>query len=625
MTNLEIAISYLKRGISIFPLYSPKMISQKPPRSYLEELDRRLEENGKAEAPVSEEKIRLDLLIEYCKKPLVSWAKLQKQLPTQEEVDHWFTANPDANIAIVTGKISNLVVFDLDSKEAEEYAEDEGGFPETPKVKTSKGYHLYLKYPGFEVKNNVNKNLAIDIRADGGYVVAPPSIHGSGRRYSWEPGYSLSEIDPAPCTPWMVDYLKDLAAPKEKSAQKDSMVKDNKGPEETIAAKTYIEIIQKGCLLGERDDTATKLIGHWFECGMEEKEIWELARVWNEKRNTPPLSESELKKTFESVKKMDSRNKECKIDVSLFLDDGKKMSAELAQSSIRIQFAGNNIPHLERMMNGGLAGGRLYIFGGIPSSGKTVLLNNIADNICLNGYPVLFFSYDDGRLELLNRSLARFSENSIDAFNLGSIQGIGSLCNLSSVNKILTHKYVIEKLIPVEEWDDLVGQIKKKHNKGPVIIIDYLRKLRTKSRTTDERLRVDDIISKLTDLGKKHNIPILAISELARDSYKSGQRLSMGSFKESGMIEYEGSWLGILAAVEEVNGEYQIKDNWEKIIDHDGNIDLIVFKAKRGTGGTGRIPLKLNKAKMTVTGREDGESSKRSVPSHKKSKFERKE
>ena len=76
----------------------------------------------------------------------------------------------------------------------------------------------------------------------------------------------------------------------------------------------------------------------------------------------------------------------------------------------------------------------------------------------------------------------------------------------------------------------------------------------------------------------------------------------MASFKESGTIEYEASWLGILAAVEE-DGLYTLKNDWERIINHDGNIDLIVFKAKRGTGVTGRISLKLDKSKMTVRDR----------------------
>ena len=49
--------------------------------------------------------------------------------------------------------------------------------------------------------------------------------------------------------------------------------------------------------------------------------------------------------------------------------------------------------------------------------GKTVLINNIADNICLNGYPVLFFSYDDGRAELRYRTYCRFSGFDIEDFN----------------------------------------------------------------------------------------------------------------------------------------------------------------------------------------------------------------
>jgi replicative DNA helicase len=274
-------------------------------------------------------------------------------------------------------------------------------------------------------------------------------------------------------------------------------------------------------------------------------------------------------------------------------------------------------------MNGGLAGGRFYIVGGIPSSGKTVLLNNIADNICLNGYPVLFFSYDDGKDELRYRSFARFSEHNIEAYNLNRIPDLKKVFVNPFIKQILSLKYVIKDMIPVEKWPDLVEQIKKKHGKGPVIIVDYLRKLKTESKTSDERLRVDDIINKLTQLAKNQNIPVVTISELARDSYKSGQRLSMASFKESGTIEYEASWLGILAAVVEgKNGEYILKDNWENIIAHDGNIDLIVFKAKRGTGQTGKVPLKVDKNKMTVMDRIISEPMQTAKTYTKKSIFD---
>jgi len=254
-----------------------------------------------------------------------------------------------------------------------------------------------------------------------------------------------------------------------------------------------------------------------------------------------------------------------------------------------------------------LLGGRTYFLGGIPSSNKTALFNNTADNICLSGYPVLFFSYDDGRSELRHRTFSRFSENDIEQFNRKVLNEdeIKTICEISKVKKIMGLKYVADQMIAVEKWGNIIENIKARCNKAPVIMVDYLRKVRTESGRSDERLRVDDIVSNLTEYAKKYNTPVLVISELARDSYKSGQRLSMASFKESGSIEYEASWLGILAAVEEKNGAYTLKNNWERIIEQDGNIDLIVFKAKRGTGMTGKIPLKLDKAKMTVSDRID--------------------
>ena len=180
---------------------------------------------------------------------------------------------------------------------------------------------------------------------------------------------------------------------------------------------------------------------------------------------------------------------------------------------------------------------------------------------------------------------------------------IRDIANQPDVKEILSLKYVIDNGVKVESWKDYITAIQEAHKKTPVIIVDYLKKLRSSRRTSDERLRIEDIVMKLTSMAKEFNIPVIVISELARDSYKSGQRLSMGSFKESGSIEYEASWLGILAAVEDKNGEFMLSDNWENIVTHDGNIDLIIFKAKRGTGDTGKVPFKVNRDKMLVTDR----------------------
>ena len=306
-------------------------------------------------------------------------------------------------------------------------------------------------------------------------------------------------------------------------------------------------------------------------------------------------------------KKGKEKKQDKKIPIASLLETPAQILADYDESYVRVHFAGNNLKSLEQKMNGGLIGGRFYVLGGIPSAGKTLLANNIADNICLNGYPVLFFSFDDGKSELRYRTWARFNKTSIEAFNKKELDksSIRKICDKNQIKKIMDLKYVVQEMITIDKWKKLINQFIAQHKKAPVIIIDYLRRLKTDKDSSDERLRVDNVLNLLTDLAKKYNMPIVAISELARDSYKGGQRLSMASFKESGSIEYQASWLGILSCVEEIDGEYKIKNNWEKIIDQDGNVDLIIFKSKRGTGSTGKVQLLIDKDRMLVKDRKD--------------------
>ena len=593
-------MQYLDHGLSIIPLNSPKTI----------------------QTPEVADEAKRKNYIDKCKRPIIAWTEYQRRLPTREEVTEWFTENPDANIGIVTGKVSGIVVFDLDSDDAKKFAEEQGGFPATPMVISGRGVHVYMKYPGFEVRNNANTKLKIDIRGDGGQVVAPPSIHATGREYQWKEGQSIFDVEPAECLPWMIDYLKSIAASKaEPKPEKISKPKDVINP--AGHDKTgFAEIIATGCKEGERNDTAARIIGHLMKTGMDDAELWEIIGMWNEK-NAPPLTEWELQKTFESIKQIESQNQKPKLEISSFLYNATGIVSGYDKQHICIPFGRDNLSGLENHMNGGLFGSRFYILGGIPSSAKTALVNNMADNICLNDQPVLFFSYDDGRDELLFRTFARFSKHSIEAFNVRSVSkhDIEVICSMPDIQRIITYKYIVEENIPVEEWEQYISKIFEKHKRYPVVIIDYLRKLITKRKITDERLRVDCIMSNLTELAKKFNIPVLAISELARDSYKTKQRLGMASFKETGSIEYEASWLGILAAVEEKDGEYSIKDNWEKILQYDGSVDLIVFKTKRGTGRTGKVPLHVERNKMLVSDRDFNESPGTIIINRKRSKF----
>ena len=124
----------------------------------------------------------------------------------------WWQRWPGANVAIRTGAVSGLVVIDVDPPHGGDASLDtlvqqHGPLPEGRAVRTgSGGAHLYLAHPGGRVRNDAGTKLGpgIDVRGDGGYVIAPPSRHPSGGSYAWVPGSSgLPEV-PA----WMVDRLR---------------------------------------------------------------------------------------------------------------------------------------------------------------------------------------------------------------------------------------------------------------------------------------------------------------------------------------------------------------------------------------------------------------------------------
>ena len=122
------------------------------------------------------------------------------------QVKAWWQQWPNANIGIATGKRSGgIVVIDLDIDEdkgidgyhtLEDWQRENGYFPDTWTAITGRGgYHLYFRSDA-EVRNRAGIIDGVDVRGEGGYVVAPPSIHSNGNRYEWE--YDLTPHPAAP-------------------------------------------------------------------------------------------------------------------------------------------------------------------------------------------------------------------------------------------------------------------------------------------------------------------------------------------------------------------------------------------------------------------------------------------
>lgn len=116
------------------------------------------------------------------------WQDYEMRLATFEELDMWFNGKI-LNYGIVCGKISGIVVIDIDDAEALEWCLKNLP-PPMFKCKSGRGQHWYYKYPpmGGRVSNRVSikinsKKFKIDIRADGGLIVGPGSTHESGMIY----------------------------------------------------------------------------------------------------------------------------------------------------------------------------------------------------------------------------------------------------------------------------------------------------------------------------------------------------------------------------------------------------------------------------------------------------------
>jgi hypothetical protein len=129
------------------------------------------------------------------KHPLVRRG-LYEATTNETKIRDWWSRWPDANIAIATGAISGLVVIDLDAPHADASVArlDKLGFHLSPTlgVITGSGRHLYYASDARPLSNTtrrlpgVGEDLpGVDLRADGGYVVAPPSAHLSGATYRW--------------------------------------------------------------------------------------------------------------------------------------------------------------------------------------------------------------------------------------------------------------------------------------------------------------------------------------------------------------------------------------------------------------------------------------------------------
>jgi hypothetical protein len=223
------------------------------------------------------------------KRPAIKWQDLQSRCASEDEVHDWFRRTPDANVGIVTGAVSGLLVLDVDPRHGGEQSlgeleREHGPLPATLEAMTGGGgRHLYFAHPGGTVRNRVGIAPGIDLRGDGGCVVAPPSVHPSGNRYQWVTGREPGRAKPAPLPHWL---WRLLAGPGARAGHPLTYWRD---------------LLQEGVREGARNNTIASITGHLLWHGVDADIALELMLCWNRLRCNPPLDDLEVVRTVQSI------------------------------------------------------------------------------------------------------------------------------------------------------------------------------------------------------------------------------------------------------------------------------------------------------------------------------------
>ncbi len=217
----------------------------------------------------------------------------------EQQVRRWWSKWPDANIGVLTGQESGLLVVDADDKGGRTGSANLAALAsaydcpiDTMTVRTGSGVHFYLAQPGYAIKNSLSRVAdGVDVRAEGGYVVAAPSLHANGKRYEVQDDKPLAEVP---------DWLLEAMTAKTKKARAQQMGEGEQNP------LTEFPIVKEG----ERNDTLHRLGSSLRgQQGMEQGQIEAILLEFNEKKCNPPMDEAEVLRIAESVCKYPAETK----------------------------------------------------------------------------------------------------------------------------------------------------------------------------------------------------------------------------------------------------------------------------------------------------------------------------
>jgi putative DNA primase/helicase len=246
------------------------------------------------------------------------------------EIMRWWARWPNANIGIACGEISGVVVLDIDprhsgDKSVQQLEQMRGLLPATHRVMTGGGgYHLFFKYPETGCRNRNNWLPGVDVRSNGYYVVAPPSVHKSGLSYRWSSPEGLSGFAELP-----VDVLENIG----------SVRSDRNYDTGTQAAIDALAGVPEG----QRDTEIFRLACSLHRTLRGDREAIEACVLISARRCNPPFPEAEALKKVDQAFKQDHSDP-ARIPARAADDEiGKRHLTDLGNAKRFVDTFGENV------------------------------------------------------------------------------------------------------------------------------------------------------------------------------------------------------------------------------------------------------------------------------------------
>ncbi len=232
------------------------------------------------------------------KKPIIPWEPYQKKKASKKEIEDWFTKYPNANIGIVTGKVSGIAVIDIDDPDLKNKELDAIEMLASPPIVTTPrgGKHQWFAYPNTEVRNRTALFNKVDFRGEGGYVVAPPSSNGNKKQYVWKTDIFNTDLPMLPNN--IINILK---APPSINYQNRTNTQQGQGVnpcKQPVSTLTNADSCFQLLTSGRRDEDLFHIANTLVKGGAKNHEIIQIIEILAN-NCTPPFP---IKEAHEKIK-----------------------------------------------------------------------------------------------------------------------------------------------------------------------------------------------------------------------------------------------------------------------------------------------------------------------------------